>query len=157
MRFIETVFKDLIRAGRLLVYLDDLLIATETVEENLEIIELVLVACNKNLLELRQDKCIFLQSKITYLGYVVDKDGVRPDPANVAAVTQFPVPKSIASVHSFVGLVSYFRRFIENFSILAAPLYALLKKGAQFKFGEKESQAFGILKSKLVQMPILAL
>lgn len=61
---------------------------------------------------------------------MVDKDGVRPDPANVAAVTQFPVPKSIASVHSFVGLVSYFRRFIENFSILAAPLYALLKKGA---------------------------
>lgn len=88
---------------------------------------------------------------------MVDKDGVRPDPANVAAVTQFPVPKSIASVHSFVGLVSYFRRFIENFSILAAPLYALLKKGAQFKFGEKESQAFEILKSKLVQMPILAL
>lgn len=55
----------------------------------------MLVACNNNLLELREDKCYFLQSKITYLGYVVDKDRVRPDPANVAAVTQFPIPKSI--------------------------------------------------------------
>jgi len=97
-----------------------------------------------------------LQSEITYLGHVVDRDGVRPEPANVAAVTQFLIPKSIANVHSFVGLVSYFRRFIENFSILAAPLYALLKKEAQFKFGEKELQIFELLKSKLVQMPILA-
>jgi len=115
------------------------------------------MACNNNLLELREDKCFFLQSRITYLGYVVDREGVRPDPAYVAAVTQFPTPKSIANVHSFIELVSYFRRFIENFSILAAPLYALLKKGAQFKFGEKELQVFELLKNKLVQMPILAL
>jgi len=60
MRFIETVFKELIRSGRLLVYLDDLLIATETIEENLEIIESVLITCNNNLLELREDKCFFL-------------------------------------------------------------------------------------------------
>lgn len=88
---------------------------------------------------------------------MVDREGVKPNPANVAAVTQFPIPNSIVTVHSFVGLVSYFRKFIENFSILAAPLYALLKKGAQFKFGEKELQVFELLKSKLVQMPILAL
>lgn len=157
MRFIDTVFRDLIKTEKLLVYMDDLLIATETKEENLEIIRLVLIACNENLLELREDKCFFLQSKITYLGYMVDNNGVRPDPANVAAVTQFPIPKTIANVHSFVGLVSYFRRFIENFSILASPLYALLKKEAQFKFGEKELHTFELLKNKLVQMPILAL
>jgi len=57
----------------------------------------------------------------------------------------------------YIRLVSFFRRFIENFSILAAPLYVLLKKGAQFKFGEKELQVFELLKSKLVQMTILAL
>jgi len=150
MRFIETVFRDLIRAGRFLVYLDDLLITTEIKEEYLEIIELVLIACNKNLLELRKDKCFFLQSRITYLGYVVSKDRVRPDPGNVSTVTQFSTPKSIARVHSFVGLVSYFRRFIENFSILAVSLYALLRKGAQFKFGEKDLQVFKLLKSNLV-------
>lgn len=156
MRYIETVFRELVRSGRLLVYLDDLLIATETIAENLEIIKSVLIACNNNLLELREDKCFFLQSRITYLGCVVNKDGVRPGPANVAAVTQFPIPKSTADVHSFAELVSYFRKFIENFSILAAPLY-VLRKRAQFKFGEKESQVFELLKNKLVQMPILAL
>jgi len=66
---------------------------------------------------------------------------VRPDPANVAAVTQFPILKSIVNVHSFVGIITDFRRFIENFCSLAAPLYALLKKGAQFELGEKESQS----------------
>eukprot|EP00102_Acyrthosiphon_pisum_P018795 XP_016656005.1 PREDICTED: RNA-directed DNA polymerase homolog [Acyrthosiphon pisum] len=68
VRFIETVFRELIRSGRLLVYLGDLLIATETREGNLEIKEFVLSACNNNLLELREDKCFFLHSRITYLG-----------------------------------------------------------------------------------------
>jgi hypothetical protein len=157
MRFIEIVFKDLIRIEKLLVYLDDLLIVTETNEENVEIIKLTLRACNKNLLELRKDKCFFLQSKITYFDYMVDKDGVRPDLAYVAAVTQFSIHKSIARVHSFIRLVSYLRRFIENFSILEASLYALLKKGDQFKFREKELQVFELLKCKLVQLLILTL
>lgn len=83
MRFLNIVFKELITHGQLLIYLDELLIATESEEENLKILKLVLTICNKNLLELREDKCCFLQSKITYLGYLIDSKGVRPNPANL--------------------------------------------------------------------------
>lgn len=94
LKFINLVFKELIMHGKLLVHLNDLLIATETKEENLEIIKSVLIICNKNLLELREDKCIFLKSKITYLGYLIDSEGVRPDSSSVKKVTRFPIPKT---------------------------------------------------------------
>lgn len=93
MRFVNLVFKELILHGKLLVYSDDLLIATETKEENLEIIKFVLIICNKNLLELREDKCFFLKSKITYLGYLIDSQGVTPD-SNMKKVSRFPISKA---------------------------------------------------------------
>lgn len=72
------------------------------------------------------------------------------------AVQNFPEPNTVKEVHSFVGLVSYFRRFIRNFAIIARPLYRLLKKDIAFQFGESERNAFVTLKNKLVEAPILA-
>lgn len=89
-----------------------------------------------------------MQSEINYLGYLVNKGCVRPDPANVNAVTHFPITKNVAHVHSFLGLVSYFRRFTENFLVIATPLYALLRMDAQFKLDEEELKAFEFLKNK---------
>lgn len=68
----------------------------------------------------------------------------------------FPLPKSTKDVHSFLGLISYFRRFIEGFAVMAKPLYDLLKTNVEFKFGENELRAFEDIKSKLISSPLLA-
>lgn len=156
-RFINTIFRDLIKSRKILIYLDDILIATETINENLIILGQVLEKAKQNLLELRLDKCSFLMNKIDFLGYTVDKDGISPNGENVEAIKNYPVPINTKQVHSFIGLCSYFRRFMKNFSLLAKPLYDLVKKNAKFEFGPEQIKSFEILRSKLMSQPILSI
>lgn len=85
-----------------------------------------------------------------YLGYLKDQQGIRPNPENVESVKSDPIPKNVKDVQSFLGLVSYFRRFIPSFSISVSWLYDLLKKKAKFQFGESELNAFEQLREKLL-------
>lgn len=156
-RFINEVLKDLIRAGTVIVYMDDILIATETVDEHLQILKQVFTALVQNKLELRLEKCSFLDTEVEYLGYRITKDGIRPNDRGIEAVLNFPEPKTTKEVHSFVGLTSYFRKFIKGFSVIAQPLNNLLKKDAHFNFGNAERNAFTTLKTKLTKAPILAI
>lgn len=156
-RFIYEVFKKFLDAKQILIYMDDILIATETIQENLKILTAVFDTLVKNLLELRLDKCVFLENEIEYLGYVVNEFGISPNPANVKAIEHFPIPKNNKQVHSFLGLASYFRRFLPNFSVIAKPLYNLIRKNQQFKFEEQELVAFETIKQKLVAQPILSI
>lgn len=112
---------------------------------------------SENLLELRIDKCYFLQTEMEYLGYVVSGRGVRPTRHGTDAIERFPVPKNVREVRSFIGLCSYFRKFIEHFASIAKPLYDLTKATATFKFGPAEHEAFKTLKAKLTEAPILAI
>lgn len=156
-RFVNEVLDDLIRTGDVLVYIDDFLIATETLKHHMDILKRVFKVLAENKLELRIDKCKFLFNEIDYLGYTVTFEGIKPTDKGVKAVSEFPVPQSIRSVKSFLGLCSYFRKFIEGFAEIARPLHNLLKKDAIFKFTEDELSAFEKLKSKLVAAPILAI
>jgi len=106
---------------------------------------------------LRLEKCLFLITEIEYLEYIVTLEGIRPTDSGMAAVRNFPEPKTVKKVHSFVGLASYFRKFIEKFTIIAKPLYLLLKKDATFDFGKAEKSAFQTLKLKLIEAPTLAI
>lgn len=150
------IFRDLIRENKILVYLDDILIATENVGEHLEILCEVFDLARQHGLQFRLDKCSFLYREITYLGYSIDESGIRPSATNVESVVDFPVPRNAKEVHRFVGLASYFRRFVKNFSIIAKPLYDLIKKNVAFKFGPEENRVFELLKSLLSSQPILA-
>jgi hypothetical protein len=115
--------------------MDDFLIATDTIEKHFEVLERVFHLLTQNLLELRLDKCRFLYKEIEFLGYVVSERGVRPSDYGIDAVKNFPIPKNTRNVQSFLGLSFHFRKFIENFTKIASPLYGLLKREVAFKFG----------------------
>lgn len=156
-RYIYKIFRQLINEEKILIYLDDILIATETIDEHFELLDIVLTIMAENALELRLDKCSFVQNQIIYLGYLINKNGIRPNPANIEAVEDYPIPDSSQKVHRFLGLASYFRRFIPSFAKIAKPLYHLIRKQTAFTFGETELMAFNLIKEKLVTAPVLAI
>lgn len=156
-RHVNEVLGELIRRGDLVAYIDDFMVATETMEKHLEVLNEVYFLLTQNLLELRLDKCPFLWDEIEFLGYVVSEKGIRPSDRGIDAVKNFPIPKNIRDIQSFLGLCTYFRKFVEGFSRIASPLYDLLKKGATFEFGKRQSDAFELLKNKLSEAPILAI
>lgn len=139
------------------IYLDDLMIATEAVDENLEILRIVFERLVKNKLELRLDKCKFMKSNIGYLGYTISCEGIRPDERIIDSVTNFPIPRNVREVQSFLGLCSYFRHFVKDFSTMARPLYNFVRGNSCRQFGEDERKCFELLKSKLVEAPILSI
>lgn len=124
--------------------MDDFLIATETLEHHFQVLKKVFKLLTANLLDLWLDKCRFLQTKLDYLGYTIISDGIQPTKQGVEAIRKFPAPRCVRDVQSFLGLCSYFRKFVENFSIIAKPLYDLTKKNTEFS--ETERRAFDTLK-----------
>jgi len=87
-------------------------------------------------------KCEFLQASVHYLGFLVSSKGIQANDKGMEAVRDFPVPDKVHGVRSFLGLCSYFKRFIKDFSMIAKLLYELLKKDKEFVFEEKELQCF---------------
>ena len=79
-------------------------------------------------------KCAFFQDKIQYLGHVVTKEGILVDPEKIKAIEEWPVPKDVTDIQSFMGITSYYRRFIEGFSRIANPITSLQKKGKKFEW-----------------------
>ena len=156
-RFTQQIFADLIDKEEIILYMDDILIATETIPDHLAVLKKVFNLATKFDLKFRLDKCSFLYDNIEYLGYVINESGVRPSPRNIDSVTNYPVPKNQKQVRQFIGLASYFRRFVSNFSLVAKPLHNLLKKDTQFIFGEAEQYSFDTLKKKLSETPILSI
>jgi len=114
---VDDIFRDLTRTNKVLIYLDDILIETEGIDEHLEVLSDVFNLARQYRLQFRLDKCSFLYREIVYLGYLIDESGIRPGVTNVESVVDFPVPRNTKEVYRFVCLASYFRRFIKNFSI----------------------------------------
>ncbi|XP_054015387.1 uncharacterized protein LOC128896206 [Hylaeus anthracinus] len=137
-RFVTLIFRPLLEFGKVLLHLDDILIAIKNIDENLEILKEVLELLGRHNLELKFSKCKFLKREIEYLGYNININGITPNGSNVKAIQDFPQPKTVKQVQSFLGLTSYFRKFVPNFARLAQPLYNLVKKGISFKFGVEE-------------------
>ncbi|KAK4309250.1 hypothetical protein Pmani_007956 [Petrolisthes manimaculis] len=138
-----------------LVYLDDVIVFGRTFEEELGRLEEVLQRLRDANLKLSPKKCLFFQHEVPFLGHIVGKDGVRTDPLKVTAVKEWPVPTSVAEVRSFVGLCTYYRRFVKGFASVAAPLHQLTRKGAHFQWNEACQHAFEDLKQALMEAPVL--
>ena len=117
----------------------------------------VLEVLKKEKLYAKFSKCDFWIREVQFLGHVVNQEGIMVDPAKIKAVMKWEQPKSPTEIRSFLGLVGYYRRFIQGFSSIASPLSALTHKGATYAWGEKHKEAFEKLKEKLCEAPILSL
>ena len=107
-------------------------------------------------LKLNLEKCHFCLRQLKFLGHVVGQDGILPDESKLTSIKDFPTPQNIRQVCGFMGLCSYYRKFIQDFSKKAKPLNQLLQKDVAFDWGQEQEHAFQLLKQHLVSSPIIA-
>ncbi|GBG65171.1 hypothetical protein CBR_g49966 [Chara braunii] len=138
-----------------IVYMDDILVYSDTFHGHAQRIEWTLGALRDACFKIALEKSEFFLPKISFLGYVVTRGGLRPDSRKVAAVKEAPVPTSLTQVRAFLGLASYYRRFLKGFAAIARPLTNLLRKEQPLHWDDECDQAFGALKDALVTAPIL--
>lgn len=156
-RFINRILKPFMESNQIVVYMDDILVASKTMDEHLTLLSDVLHCIAVNGLELQLAKCKFAYRSLEYLGFSVSSEGIKPGTAKSLAVQQFPRPMSAKNVHSFLGLCSFFRRFIPGFAQKASPLYKLLHKDATFDFNANCVHAFESLQKLLTSAPVLSI
>jgi hypothetical protein len=141
--------------SRCFVFLDDIVVYAKSLAEHDTKIRQVFDRIRGNNLKLKPEKCEFLRKEVSYLGHVTSESGVLPDKAKTRVIEDFPTPQNVKHLKSFLGLMSYYRRFTPRFSPLASPLHKLLKKDAKYEWTDKQEQAFQGLKSRLISPPIL--
>ena len=165
-RLMQRMFGDQ-QCQSLLLYLDDIVVFSSTVEQHLERLEIVLGRLQEQGLKAKLSKCAFFQPKVRYLGHVVSDQGVSTDPSKQEVVANWQPPTTIADLRSFLGFASYYRRFVEGFAKLAAPLHKLVAELAGRKsrgvvrivaehWSDECHRNFEALKTKLTTAPVLA-
>ncbi len=137
------------------VYLDDILIFSSSLQEHVQHVRRVLQRLLENGLFVKAEKCAFHAQSVPFLGFIVSPEGVRMDPDRVKAVVNWPTPDSRKALLRFLGFANFYRRFIRNFSQLAAPLTALTSTKMTFRWSNAAEAAFTKLRGRFVSAPIL--
>ena len=137
------------------VYLDDVLIYSKDIEEHLMHLSQVLSRLKEVGLKLNPKKCHFTCHSVTYLGHTITPSGLKPNSDHLVAVKEFLVPKDIKNLKRFLGLCSFYRRFVCNFARIAEPLHRLTRKDTPFVWSSDCQQSYEYLKSKLIESPVL--
>lgn len=122
-----------------LIFIDKILIYSRTSEEHLI---LVLQTLREHQLYAKFSKCEFLREQLQYLGHIIIKEGIAVDPKKVRTIMEWPVPKDVADIPSFMGLAGYYRQFVEGFSRVAYPITYLQKKGRTFRWTSECQKKF---------------
>jgi hypothetical protein len=151
------IFQDLITEGVISVYLDDILIFTNSLEEHHRITRLALDRMCEHKLYLRPEKCEFEKTKIEYLGVIISHNKVEMDPVKIAGVVDWPTPSNKKEVQSFVSFVNFYQRFIPGFSHHARALFDLTMKDVRFIWGLPQEDSFMKLKELVTSAPVLVL
>jgi len=138
-----------------LVYIDDIVIYSRTFSEHLIAIEQVLAAVDRAQLQVKPVKCHFAQRKITFLGHIVSSEGIRPDLGKVRDLIEFPTPTCMKDMQRFLGLVTWFWKFIPDLAKISRPFYLLLRNNVTFKWTEEHEKAFRTLKTVFTSEPVL--
>ena len=164
-RLMQNIFNDSV-FQILLIYLDDLIIYSSTLDEHIERLDKVITRLKENNLKLKGRKCHFFKEQVKYLGYVISSKGIATDPYKVDVVERWPRPDTVKYLRSFLGFASYYRRFVPQFVQVARPLYHLIsicnkdkvqksKREIKDLWTEECSEAFDLLKQKLTSSPTL--
>lgn len=152
--FVNDILRDYLD-DFVVVYLDDILIYSETLEEHTAHVKKVLQKLEAAGISLKLEKCAFDQQEVHFLGFIIGVNGISMDPIKVAAIKDWATPKTVLDIQVFLGLANFYRRFVKNYSKIASPLTALLKKNAKFVWSAAADAAFNDLKSRLMTGPIL--
>ena len=145
-----------------IIYLDDIIVFSKTLEEHLARLQAILEKHKKAELKLKPSKCEFFKQELTYLGHVVSKNGIETDSKMVKAVGKWPVPTNVAEVLSFLGFTDHYHKFIKKYAHVAKPLYKLnsgenaARKQNSLKWDSECQEAFEKLKELSTTTPILA-
>ncbi|KAK9085879.1 hypothetical protein Sjap_026290 [Stephania japonica] len=140
-----------------IVFIDDILIYSKSCEEHEEHLRTILQTLREHRLYAKFSKCEFWLTEVGFLGHIVGASGVSVDPAKVRVVVDWPTPSSVTEIRSFLGLAGYYRRFVQDFSKIAAPMTQLTKKEVRFQWDDSCEQAFQTLKERLTTAPVLVL
>ncbi|KAK9057995.1 hypothetical protein SSX86_022835 [Deinandra increscens subsp. villosa] len=155
----QAVMNDLFRPYLrrfILVFFDDILIYSSSMEQHKSHLELTLKLLHDNRFFAKLPKCCFGQERVLFLGHVISSEGVSVEAEKIAAVESWPIPSTVKQVRGFLGLTGYYRRFVRNYGLIARPLTALTKKDG-FIWSEAAFRAFNDLKQALLTTPVLRL
>ena len=139
-----------------MAYLNDVLVFSKTPEEHLAHLQQVMDRLREHNLKIKLPQCQLMKEETKYLGFIINKRGIKPDLDKVEVIRAMPEPKNVREVRGFIGAIGYYRRFIPVFSRLMGPMIALTKKYARFKWTEDCRRAFDCRKEQLTAIPLLA-
>ncbi|KAK3917306.1 Transposon Ty3-I Gag-Pol polyprotein, partial [Frankliniella fusca] len=154
-RFIDRVLGEDLKPY-VFVYLDDIIMISKDFDNHLALLEKVLSRLEGAGLTINFEKSKFCRDELKYLGYVVNRDGLQVDPEKVEAIVKLTPPQSVTALKRFIGMASWYRRFVQNFASIMSPLHALTKKGVKYEWSEECQAAFDSIKLKLTTAPVLA-
>jgi hypothetical protein len=140
----------------ILVFFDDILVYSPILEKHVEQLQIVFEILRSQSLLAKRSKCVFSSSQMEYLGHVITKSGVATDPLKIQAIVNWPFPRNIKQLRGFLGLISYYRRFVKGYGAICKPLTQLPKKDS-YKWNQEATVAFDNLKRAMTNPPVLAL
>lgn len=151
-RLMNDLFRDV---ACVIVYMDDIIVFSKSYDKHIRDLEIVLNILSKNNLTINPNKSKFAVSEVNYLGFEFNIKGMKPESSKVESIKNFPTPQSQKEVQRFLGMASYYRRHIKNFSEIAKPLYLCCEKPKQFIWTQQEHNAFRNLIDLLITEPVL--
>ncbi|KAL0818948.1 hypothetical protein ABMA28_008247 [Loxostege sticticalis] len=152
-RFMNELLKDIPNVS---FFLDDILISTSSLSDNVKTLNVVLEVLQNNGLKIKRQKCNFFANEVKYLGFVIDKEGIKVDPDKVKPILTMTPPTNVSELRSFIGMINFYGKFIENLSEHLAPLYCLLRKHSRWVWGQSQQRAFNKVKELLKGAHVLA-
>ena len=156
MHLMHSIFREHLDSF-MVIFLDDILIYSQNLDDHMKHVKMALQILRKHQLYAKPSKCSFFQHSVEYLGHIVSSNGVEPDPAKIKAIHEWKIPTNVKEIRSFLGLAGYYRRFIQDFAKIAAPLTDLTRKNIPYRWSLREGEAFNKLKELMTQAPVLQL
>jgi len=150
------ILRDLINKEKVAVFVDDMLVETETEKGHNEIVEEILRKLEENDLYIKPEKCVWKARKIGFLGAVIGPDGIEMEAEKMDGVLSWLQPKNVRDIRKFLGLANYYRRFIKDFTQVARPMNMLTQKDEKWQWEKMQQKAFDELKRIFTSKPVLA-